>query len=193
MIPPAARTRSRRWMGIYHGAGIHGDGRFRLARNRGVARLHPDVDPEVTEFYDKVPVETPGLRRISIPGSALLSSGSAPIDSALLRIAQVVWLRGILRRQRHRLIVVAVIAVLGLVVAAEHSGIQNGSMGEVVSMCLAILDAVLMAVGIGVLVKRLRPRPPRWIRFALNVPRRPPRSLPRRSRAGPVALQVLLR
>ena len=33
-----------RWMGIYDGAGIHGTARYRLARERGVARLHPDGD-----------------------------------------------------------------------------------------------------------------------------------------------------
>ena len=46
VIPPGpADPIKARWMGIAGGAGIHGTDGRRLARHRGVARLHPDGDP----------------------------------------------------------------------------------------------------------------------------------------------------
>ena len=45
-----------RWLGIYDGAGIHGTDQTYSLRQRRLARLHPDGDPDVIELYDQVPV-----------------------------------------------------------------------------------------------------------------------------------------
>lgn len=108
--------------------------------------------------------------------------------------------RDFLERNRHRIALLAVLGAISFAVVAEHSGLGHGGpmddgMGEVVSMCLAIVDAVA-AVGLGValvaLARRfalaLRELGPRPATFLLA-----PAPLLPSVRAGPPLLQVFRR
>lgn len=99
-----------------------------------------------------------------------------------------------LRRQRRRLVLVAAVVVLATGVAAAHSALGDRHMGEGMTICLAVADSALLALG-AVLAVRLPTgswiRP--WIPFLAVAAWRPvPRPEPR-ARAGPAVLQVIRR
>lgn len=108
----------------------------------------------------------------------------------------MISLRIFLKKQRHRIAVVAAVGALALAVGWVHGGGTHSAIGETASLCLAILDAS------GAILLLAGPGP-----VGLGDRRRTRRTLPiastscgvtlhlghRDARAGPPRLQVFLR
>ena len=107
----------------------------------------------------------------------------------------MIRLRREITTKRRRMLIGSVIAVLALVLLAEHSGPNGHEMDSAMSMagiCLAIVDlAIVGGAGVPNLPSRTRLR----ARFRLTSPHAtllaPLLALP--ARAGPAQLQVVLR
>lgn len=108
----------------------------------------------------------------------------------------MIRLRAKAQHSRYRSAVAVLLVVLGLLLVWEHTGTEqghaeHGHVGEVVSMCLAVLGGAVAMLGIsGLVAFRRFSLPPRIIAPAHSQPR--PALVPR-ARAGPAELQVLLR
>jgi hypothetical protein len=104
-------------------------------------------------------------------------------------------LNSTLRRERRRLVAIALMVGLAGAVVTTH-GVMNhdhmGGMGDALVMCLAVAETAVIAVGVAVAVGRALARWPRWLLAAPTlhafayVPA--PQSVP--PRAGPPQLQV---
>jgi hypothetical protein len=113
----------------------------------------------------------------------------------------VIRQRDFLARNRHRIALLAVLGTISLAVVAEHSGLGHGElmddgMGDVVSMCLAIVDAGVALLFGGVALFALPRRfavAPRELGSRSVVLPVAPVALPPRVRAGPPLLQVFRR
>jgi hypothetical protein len=107
----------------------------------------------------------------------------------------VIALRAKAQNRRYRRLVALTLVVLGLLLVWEHTGTEqghaeHGHVGEVVSMCMAVLGGAVATLGIsGLLALRRLPLPLRVMQPAYSHPR--PAPVPR-ARAGPAELQVLL-
>ena len=107
----------------------------------------------------------------------------------------MIALRAKAQDRRYRSLLAIVLVVLGLLVVWEHTGTEqghadHGHVGEVVSVCMAVLSGAVALLGFsGLLQARPRPLPVRVSRPTSSRPR--PVPFPR-SRAGPTRLQVLL-
>lgn len=108
--------------------------------------------------------------------------------------------RNFLKHNRHRIALLTVLGAISFAVVAEHSGIGHGApmddgMGEVVSMCLAIVAGTAVLAGCGLLFASVRRFviAPRELGSRSLVPAFPPAPLPPGVRAGPPLLQVFRR
>jgi len=107
--------------------------------------------------------------------------------------AQVGRLARLLRSPRRRFAALAIVAAVGGGVLVAHSALAMDHMGDGTGMCVAVLDASLLATGVALLHRRARPTPSRHPTVLLRpatVAPAPVLPIPARSRAGPVALQV---
>jgi hypothetical protein len=97
-----------------------------------------------------------------------------------------------LRRQRRRLVVVAVMLGLAGAVVTAHSVMGGDHMGDGVVMCLAVAQTAVIAVGTALGVGLALSRRLRWLVAAPALPEfgdvPAPRSVP--ARAGPPKLRV---
>jgi hypothetical protein len=78
-------------------------------------------------------------------------------------------------------------------VAVTHSALAMDHMGDGVGMCVAVLDAGLLATGVALVHRRVRRAPSRHPDVLLRPPagaRAPLIEVPPRIRAGPAVLQV---
>jgi hypothetical protein len=111
----------------------------------------------------------------------------------------VIRQRAFLIRNRRRLALLAVFGALVVALSAEHSGLghaeDGGDMGSIVSMCLAIVQAGVLLVGVASLLRRRPQRhaAPAGLPATVAIAGRVPRLGPPRIRAGPSRLQVFLR
>jgi hypothetical protein len=120
-------------------------------------------------------------------------NGKTASTAASCRVGRLARL---LRGRRRRAATVAVVAAIGAGVVVTHSALAMDHMGDGAEMCLAVLDAGLLASGAALLHRRARAVPSRRPLILL----RPlslawvPLSVPAaRDRAGPVHLQVFRR
>jgi hypothetical protein len=102
------------------------------------------------------------------------------------------WAR-LLRSRRRRLVAVAVVVAIGAGVVVAHSGVAMNHPGDGADICLAVLDAGLLATGAALLNGRANSAPKRHPvflsrSFAPSVAVVP--AVEPRSRAGPAELQV---
>ncbi|MDQ3571407.1 MAG: hypothetical protein M3383_00940 [Actinomycetota bacterium] len=106
----------------------------------------------------------------------------------------MIWLRRFLACHCDRVALAAVLATICVALTFEHSGIGQDHMGDVVSMCLAVLDgAAVIALTAGGLTAIRRLRPPRTIE-AFQTLSLPPAAVAQASaRDGPAVLQVFRR
>ena len=106
----------------------------------------------------------------------------------------MIRLRCFLGRRRQRIALAAVLAALCVALSVEHSGLGVDRMGDLASMCLAVLDgaAVLLLSAVGLAAVR-RPRPPVTILAAAPLALTPPPIAPPPARDGPILLQVFRR
>jgi hypothetical protein len=99
---------------------------------------------------------------------------------------------GALRRQRRRLVMVAVMLGLAGAVVTAHSVMGGDHMGDGVVMCLAVAQTAVIAVGTALGVGVALSRQLRWLIVAPAIPElsyvAAPQSVP--ARAGPPHLQV---
>ena len=100
-------------------------------------------------------------------------------------------LNGLLRRERRRLAVIAVVLGLAGAVLVAHTAMDHDHIGDAVVMCLAVVETAVMAVGAAVAAGLMR------VRFAVPVSglfapssAAVPLRDGVRARAGPVRLQV---
>jgi hypothetical protein len=112
----------------------------------------------------------------------------------------VIRQRDFLARNRHRIVLLVVLGAISFAVVAEHSGLGHGAsmddgMGEVVSMCLAIVAGTALLVG-GIALFALARRfavAPRELGSRSVVLPLAPAPVPQAARAGPPLLQVFRR
>jgi hypothetical protein len=101
-------------------------------------------------------------------------------------------LNAALRRQRRRLAVLAVMLGLAGAVVTAHSVMAADHMGDGVTMCLAVAETAVIAIGAALVIRVAVAHRARWLiaapvfRALAFVPA--PRSVP--ARAGPPLLQV---
>lgn len=113
-------------------------------------------------------------------------------------LGDVIRQRQFLRRNRHRLALLAVLGGLAFALAAEHSGLQGAhaddGMTDAVSMCLAVLGVGVAAIGAAALVRApTRRRAPRDLApTTVAACAIPPTAAPH-VRGSPPLLQVFLR
>jgi hypothetical protein len=100
-------------------------------------------------------------------------------------------LNGILRRQRRRLEVFAVVLGLAGAVVTVHSAMSHDHMGDAVLMCLAVAETAVVAVGAALALGALMRRP-LWLLAEPQLPEVAfiPVSVGAHARAGPPELQV---
>lgn len=108
--------------------------------------------------------------------------------------------RDFLTRSRHRIALLAVLGAISFAVVAEHGGLGHGApmddgMGEVVSLCLAIVaGTAFLAGGVALIVLARRfAVPPRELGSRSVVLPAPPAPVLEPARAGPPLLQVFRR
>jgi len=105
-------------------------------------------------------------------------------------------LNSTLRRQRRRLVMLAVMLGLAGAVVTTHSAMSHdhiGEMSDVIVMCVAVAQTAAVAVGVALaLALGAWLRRPLWLIAAPGVPARPlvPATLGVHARAGPPLLQV---
>ncbi|MGI9020659.1 MAG: hypothetical protein ACR2G3_08125 [Solirubrobacterales bacterium] len=106
----------------------------------------------------------------------------------------MIRLRCLLERHRSRIALAAVLAALCVALTVEHSGFGQEHVGEVASLCLAVLGGaavvILSAVGVASM-RRLRPQMTIWP-AAIPLVRAPVIPLTS-ARDGPASLQVFRR
>lgn len=103
-------------------------------------------------------------------------------------------LNSTLRRQRRRLVMLAVMLGLAGAVVTTHSAMSHdhiGEMSDVIVMCVAVAQTAAVAVGVALALGAWLRRP-LWLIAAPGVPARPlvPAALGVHARAGPPLLQV---
>jgi len=121
------------------------------------------------------------------------AGGRTASATATTGLAGVGRLARLLRSQRRRFAALAIVAAVGGGVVVTHSALAMDHMGDGTGMCVAVLDASLLATGVALLHRRARPAPSRHPTVLLRpatVALAPALPIPARSRAGPAALQV---
>lgn len=106
----------------------------------------------------------------------------------------MIALRETVRRVRRRIGLLAVLVLLATLITWAHTGLAMDGMpaGEVVAVCVAIMQTGVVAVAVLALVAGVGPRRLRVPRLSLITQCTPqPRAVP--ARAGPATLQVFLR
>lgn len=105
----------------------------------------------------------------------------------------MIALRSFAQRKRHRSAVALLLILVGLLVVWEHAGEPEPHMGDIGSICMAVLSGLSLAAVAGgeALFRRSRPRPVRIVR-PLTTLFDAPAPIPA-ARAGPPGLQVLRR
>jgi hypothetical protein len=101
-----------------------------------------------------------------------------------------------LRSDHKRLATILVVAAVGGGVLISHGALAMDHMGDGAAMCVAVLDAGLLATGLTVLHRRARPmhsRHPLVFLRPLAFARAPAPQPAARIRAGPERLQVFRR
>jgi hypothetical protein len=99
-----------------------------------------------------------------------------------------------LQAYRRRLAVVAVVITVSAGVLTAHSALAENHMGMETSICLAVLDAGLIATGIALIVRLTGRRLLARVLSVVALPDALSRSQPApRIRAGPMFLQVMRR
>jgi NADH:ubiquinone oxidoreductase subunit K len=103
-------------------------------------------------------------------------------------------LNSAVRRQRRRLVMLAVMLGLAGAVVVAHSAMSHdhmGDVGEAVVMCLAVAETAVAAIGVALALAAWMRRP-LWLvpQFAKPEPRFIPAAVAVPARAGPPLLQV---